>query len=83
MITPRMRRRRRLLDTYVRVELEERGLLPRSAGDDHGRCSEEREAGPDRVGPCEDALEDAGEESLEDAREEALEDGRKEADEQA
>jgi len=27
MITRRMRRRRRLLDTYVRVELEERGAL--------------------------------------------------------
>ena len=28
MVTRRMRRRHRLLDAYVRVELEERGLLP-------------------------------------------------------
>jgi hypothetical protein len=27
MFTPRMRRRRRLLDTYIRVELEERPTL--------------------------------------------------------
>lgn len=65
MITPHMRRRRRLLDTYIRVELEERGLLPRSGGGDHDQGSEEREAGLARVRPREEALEDAHEDAHE------------------
>jgi hypothetical protein len=40
MFTPRMRRRRRLLDTYIRVELEERPTLAEK------RPLESREAAP-------------------------------------
>jgi hypothetical protein len=36
MITPRMRRRRRLLDAYVRIELEERGMLREDLGERSG-----------------------------------------------
>ena len=51
MITLRMRRRRRLLDTYVRVELEER----RTPADEHplnpGGASSQRRSDASHVDP--------------------------------